>query len=339
MAHSPLISIIIPVFNQAAFLRDAVQLAVQNAGVPKDQYEVVISDDNSDDAATVALLKELAQKYKVVYNKWQRGFPGNVNYGVAQNNHNRYICLLNSDTRACTDWLKHLLETIEEDDAIGIVGAKLLYPKNHPEYPGLVQHAGVARNASGYPYHAYREATSNAPDVNIRREINCVTFACAMIRHDCWNEIGGLDVAYGRGNCEDVDFCWTARSKGWKIVYQPKAQLYHWEHGSFGEKLVASVAGANFRRLVEKWRHLDSDEFLFCPLNLSKMEDVRAFLYETLHACRARSMAYVYESKDARHIEHCKRLATMGFHNLPKVEVDWLGEWAEAIIRRLGDRQ
>lgn len=339
MPEKPLVSLIIPVYNHADLVKDAVSLAVRNAGIPKAQFEVVITDDNSKDRATIQLLKKLGKQYRVVHNSWKRGFPGNVNYGVAQENHTPYICLLNSDTRACTNWLKHLLATMEEDPQIGVVGAKLMYPKNHPASGGLIQHAGVARDATGNPYHVYRQATANIPAVNRRREINCVTFACALIRRDCWGEVGGLDTAYGLGNCEDVDFCWTARQKGWKVVYQPRAELYHWEHGSFGENLVAQAAPANFRRLREKWRHLDSDEYLFSPLNMTEVDSIEEFLYEIFHACRARSMAYVYDKPSKEHLAHCARLAGLRFQGLPEVERGFCTEWVDAVIRRLRDRQ
>ena len=56
--------------------------------------------------------------------------------------------------------------------------------------------------------------------------------------------------------------CWTARERGWRILVQPKAVVFHYEHGC-GEDHVKESHDKNRELLLAEWGHLGSDEYLF----------------------------------------------------------------------------
>ena len=197
-----MIQVIIPVYNGFELLQKAVIAVRQNTHV---DYELIIADDHSPDSRVLKWCKK--EKIKVVQNgSGTQGFPHNCNWAAKQSD-SEFICLLNSDTEVMSGWLGAMKDEMYEP-SVGIVGAKLIYPmeKGTP-WGGTIQHAGVARNGRGMPYHIYRGLSPRARCVNVPTECNAVTFACVLIRRQLWNELGGLDERYVGGQFEDVDFC------------------------------------------------------------------------------------------------------------------------------------
>lgn len=85
----------------------------------------------------------------------------------------------------------------------------------------------------------------------MRRELDAVTGACILIRRKVWKDLKGFDEDFEGGQFEDVDFCWRARKAGWKVAYQPKAVLCHFEDGLGPES--ASQGNRNLQRLMSRW--------------------------------------------------------------------------------------
>ena len=170
--------------------------------------------------------------------------------------------LLNSDVEVLPNWLTALAE-VARDPSVGVVGSRLLFPATRDAaHAGRIQHAGVAFNADGAPYHPFRCYQANAPEVTRRLEINAVTGAVMLIRRSIWDTLGGFDTAFVGGQYEDMDFCLRVRREGFKVVYEPKSILYHYEHGS-GEEHVYASSGRNRALLLQRWPNVPCDEHLF----------------------------------------------------------------------------
>lgn len=58
-------------------------------------------------------------------------------------------------------------------------------------------------------------------------ETGWASLACAMVRTELWNQLKGIDSDSFFMYCEDVDFSWRLRLLGYKIIYCPKAPVYH----------------------------------------------------------------------------------------------------------------
>ncbi|HEY4002009.1 MAG TPA: tetratricopeptide repeat protein, partial [Candidatus Xenobia bacterium] len=100
---------------------------------------------------------------------------------------------------------------------------------------GHIQHAGVAFNASGDPFHIYRNAPADFSGVNRFRQFPAVTGACFSVPRTRYQAFHGLREDYLNGY-EDVDFCLRARAAGLDIWYQPKSVVYHLESQTPGRK-------------------------------------------------------------------------------------------------------
>jgi len=327
------IDIVIPVYGQKAMLEQCLTALQANTTPP---HRIIIADDCSPDEETRAYLK-LVEKMEgviLIRSKKNHGFPANVNHALSSVT-SEFFVLLNSDTKPCTGWLTPLLEEME-DPQVAVVGSKLLYPREKVSPLGnTLQHCGVARDWLGRPYHMWRGLPKNLPAACKRRELNCVTFACALIRKSVWDEVGGLDEGYTGGQFEDVDFCWTVRKMGYKVVYTPYSILWHYEHGS-GEEFARQTCEPNMERLRHKWPNIGSDEYLFTDILGPDPTAMRDSLAQFIHQVRSDAGAFDRPQRDESFVVHGRRIAKVPVPNLPITERDRTYQWADDLIKLLG---
>lgn len=236
----PVVSIVIPAFNKWEYtFRCLLSIANHTRDVP---HETIVVDNASTDETRVAL--PLLKGVRVQRNAENLGFARASNQGAAMAR-GRYVLFLNNDTEALPGWLPPMVKILESEPDVGIVGAKLLFPD------GTLQHAGVG---VGYasprpisPFHLqYREPASASQE---RLDLPAVTAACMLIRRELCQELGGFDEAFVNGN-EDVDLCFRARERGFRVAYTPETVLYH--HESITPGRFAKVAH-NQILLHERW--------------------------------------------------------------------------------------
>jgi GT2 family glycosyltransferase/2-polyprenyl-3-methyl-5-hydroxy-6-metoxy-1,4-benzoquinol methylase/spore maturation protein CgeB len=280
----PQVSIVMPLYNKASFTKACLKALGDN----RDQvaYEVILVDNGSSDA-TAELLDGLQAKpgFRVVRNGENLGFSRANNLGAkyAQAPH---ILFLNNDTVPHSGWLDTMVAQMEADDAMGIVGAKLLYPDT-----GKIQHAGLAM-INGTPDHVHRHADADAPEVNVARDLDMVTGACMLIRKALFDRLGGFDEAYVNG-VEDVDLCLKVRDLGYRVRYIPTAVVDHYEGTSDGRY---THVRPNLERFSRRWGGRFSTDGRFSPLrsgvSKSRANPVRE---GRAHASRGEALRGVWE--------------------------------------------
>jgi GT2 family glycosyltransferase/tetratricopeptide (TPR) repeat protein len=235
-------SIIIPVCNKVELTQQCMQALADVTTGPT--FEVIIVDNGSDDG-TPGFLQSLRGDVRIIRNADNRGFAEACNQG-ARSAGGRYLVFLNNDTIPTSGWLNALVDELERHPEVAVVGSRLLYED------GTIQHAGVAFSRMvTLPYHIYRRTPADSPMVNRRREFQCVTAACMMVRREVFESVSGFDEGY-RNGFEDVDMCLKIGEQGWRIVYQPKSVVYHLESQTPGRKTHEQE---NARRLLLRWGH------------------------------------------------------------------------------------
>lgn len=235
-------SIIIPVWNKVELTRQC--LVALGPATEDVSFELIVVDNHSTDG-TPELLASLGGDVRIITNNDNLGFAKACNQGAASAT-GEYLVFLNNDTIPLKGWLSALVKEVQSDQAVTVVGSKLLYEN------GTVQHAGVAIDRNNLtPYHIYAGFAGDHPAVNKRRELNAVTGACLLIRRSVFAEIGGFDEGF-RNGFEDIDLCLKVREKQGRIVYQPRSVLYHLESQTPGRKLHDQENG---RRLHQRWGH------------------------------------------------------------------------------------
>ena len=243
-----LLDIIVPIYGEWALAESAISSIAQGlAGWEKPAYRVIVLDNGTPEfnnetgetitpAVQAAGVKDMLRKGdKFIRLDENRGFPGGMNYAVSKGTA-PLILVLSADIVLIDGAINHLLKEMDNPD-IGVAGMKLLFPEiESPHGPaGKVQHAGHAIDISGKIIHIHLGWSREHPKVNIRREMASVTGACFMTRRNLWEEMGGLYEGYGKGTFEDVDYCFTIREHGKKVVYVPNAEAYHIVGGSINQ--------------------------------------------------------------------------------------------------------
>lgn len=247
-------SVIIPVWNNLALTMQCLTaLSEVTQGV---SYEVIVVDNHSTDE-TPAFLAGLSGDVKIITNDENLGFAKACNQG-AQAAKGEYLVFLNNDTIPQAGWLSALVDEVKTHSDVAVVGSKLLYEDK------TVQHAGVAFSREFLmPYHMYTGVPADAPFVSRRRELQCVTAACMLIRRQVFAQVGGFDEGYKNG-FEDVDLCLKVGEKNWKIVYQPHSTVIHLESRTPGRKTHEEANTTRFReRWGKSWWITDEDRLHF----------------------------------------------------------------------------
>lgn len=246
----PLVSVIIPIRNRADLLRTCI------TGLCATDYpaiEIIIADNDSNDAETLAYLGELAQRGITVLPQ-----PGPFNYSRINNNavaiaKGELICLLNNDIEVLSpDWLKIMASQALRPE-VGAVGAQLLYPD------GRIQHAGVVigvGNAAGHAHRLLRpEAEGYFRRHALPQYVSAVTGACLVVRREKFLAAGGLDENNFAVAFNDVDLCLRLNERGWQSFYEPRAVLVHHESVSRGFD-TDPIGSARFARELAALRRI-----------------------------------------------------------------------------------
>lgn len=190
-----------------------------------DNVEIVVVD-NDDVPADIADQLHRLKVVRVAYTE-----PFNLsrkfNLGASQAS-GEYLLLLNDDMEIVSpDWIESMLEFAQWPE-VGAVGARLLYPD------GRLQHAGVTLFA-GIPMHHFHGFPGCEPGYwysnLVERNYSAVTGACLLTRRQTWEQVGGFNQQLGF-NFNDVDYCLKLRQLGLRVVYQPAAQIVHFESAS-----------------------------------------------------------------------------------------------------------
>ena len=245
----PLVSIIIPVYNQFEYTYYCLKSILMNSyGV---SYEIIIADDVSNDLTT--RLSEVAENITIVRNKENLRFLKNCK-NAAKSAKGKYILFLNNDTQVMDNWLQPLVDLIEKSDDIGMVGSKLIYPD------GKLQEAGGIIWGDGHAWNFGHNQNPRMPEFNYVKEVDYISGASLMIRSDLWKQIGGFDEYFAPAYCEDSDLAFEVRKHGYKLMYQPLSVVVHFEGKSNGTDTSTGLKAyqvENSKKLATKW----ADEF------------------------------------------------------------------------------
>lgn len=244
--ENPLVSIVIPVYNQFEFTYKCLKSILDNTHDV--EYEIIIADDVSNDETIN--IKNYIDNITVVHNEKNLGFLLNCN-NAAKYAKGKYIHFLNNDTQVQKAWLSSLVTLIASNEKIGMVGSKLVYPDGRQQEAGGI----IWNDASGWNYGRLDDPTK--PEYNYVKEVDYISGASILIKTDLWKEIGGFDERYIPAYYEDSDLAFEVRKHGYKVMFQPQSIVVHFEGISNGTDLGSGIKKyqvVNNQKFLEKWK-------------------------------------------------------------------------------------
>jgi len=206
---------------------------------------VIVVDNGSIDESVknikyqISNIKNINQKLKInlIENRVNLGFAEGNNVGIrfAIKKGADYVMLLNNDTLVEKELVSQLIKLMEEDERIGILGPKIYFAPNfefhHNRYKtqerGKVIWYGGGKIDWKNVYCSHRGMDEvDKAQYDQQEETDFATGCCMMVRREVFEKIGLLDKRYFL-YLEDVDFCLRAKKNGFKVIYTPKAYLWH----------------------------------------------------------------------------------------------------------------
>lgn len=243
--QNPQVSIIIPAYNQVEYTYHCLEAILANT--QDVTYEVIVADDQSTDDTTKLLQK--VNGIRISHTPENMGFLKNCNLAAKQAR-GQYILFLNNDTRVQPNWLSSLVELIESDETIGMVGSKFVYPD------GRLQEAGGIFWSNGTGRNYGRLDDPDKAAYNYVKDVDYISGASIMLSLKLWNQLGGFDERFAPAYCEDADLAFAVRDAGYRVVYQPKSVVIHYEGVSNGTDTGSGIKKyqvENSIKLREKW--------------------------------------------------------------------------------------
>lgn len=177
----------------------------------------------------------------------------NKNYGFAEGNNigiryslkklnSNYTLLLNNDTVVEKHFLTEMVETGENDNKIAVIGSKTYY-YNFNGKDDVLWSVGGTVDLSRYPGYHDIVLKDNLPTIkNSKINVDWISGAVMLIKTDMLPlNLLNSDFFFG---CEDVDLCIEMRNKGFKMVTNLKAIVWH--------KAGASKSKVKFRGISKE---------------------------------------------------------------------------------------
>ncbi|ALS37352.1 glycosyltransferase involved in cell wall biosynthesis [Enterococcus rotai] len=265
-----LVSIIIPTKNGYKDVKRCVTSIIEKTTYKN--YEVIIADNGSTDEKMKELYESFKQQLNERFQVVVIDIPFNfskINNIAAKEANGTYLLFLNNDTEVINgDWLK-LMVSFGQQERIGCVGAKLLYPNN------TIQHAGVILGLGGIAGHGHYGYPHGDLGYFGKLALNvdylAVTAACLLMKKQDFEAVSGFDedftVAFN-----DVDLCLKVKALGRDNVWLHEAELYHFESQTRGydDKGKKKKRFEKEKVMMEnKWATLIEDDPFYNP-NLTR---------------------------------------------------------------------
>lgn len=219
-SERPEVSILLILFNQAELTFECLR-ALQHA---LDRPSEVILVDNASSDRTGELLDRI-DGAKILRSAENLHFLRGVNLG-ADLACGRHLLLLNNDARLYPGSIAAAVERLEAEADLGAVGGSITL------LDGTLQEAGsiIWRDGSCLGYG--RGADPWAAEFQFRRDVDYCSGAFLMMRRELFERLGRLDEAYAPAYYEETDLCMRIRAAGYRISYEPRIRLSHFEFGS-----------------------------------------------------------------------------------------------------------
>ena len=184
----PLVSVIIPCYNDGHYLDDSIASARNQTFR---DIEIIIVNDGSTDKATLDKLGSLSDPLIRVLHKENGHLSSARNYGIRHAN-GRLIVTLDADDKFENTFIEQGVEVCEKDASVGAVTCYL--------------------RSFGLRKYKWKPLGGDLKNFLYRQE-SC---ASAMFRKECWEKIGGYDEQMKSGY-EDWEFWIRLTAAGWKV--------------------------------------------------------------------------------------------------------------------------
>jgi GT2 family glycosyltransferase len=247
----PDLSVVVASYNTRDLLRECLTTL---RGATKGVTTEVIVVDNSSGDGTRTMVEQEFPEVRLLANPKNEGFA-RANNRALKDARGRFVLLLNPDTLVPPDTIDPLVEFLNANPKVGMVGCRVDRPdgrldeackRNFPTpWSALARLLALDRLLGiGRGYRRSEEDPAG------RYEVDAVVGAFMLLRRETIEDVGGLDEDYFMFG-EDLDWCYRVKQRDWQIYY-------------VGDRSIVHHKGASTRQEPQKMNyHFHRAMFLF----------------------------------------------------------------------------
>jgi FkbM family methyltransferase len=217
----------------------------------KGSYRLIVIDDCSSDKRVQAELerqKACFDKFELIKNDSNLGFIGSVNLAVQKVTSDIFI-LLNTDTEVPSGWLERMTEPFLMDKTIASV-TPFSNSATICSFPNFLQDNNLYLGMSA---NQIDDAFRTLPNTSSELLIPTAVGFCMAINRNAVKRLGMFDPIYGRGYCEENDWCMRTASFGYKHLLKHNLFVYHKHGGSFSSLEKEELIKNNHQLLLSRY--------------------------------------------------------------------------------------
>jgi len=221
------------------------------------EIEVIVVDNASSDASAseISNLKSQISNLRIIQNKENVGFAKGCNIGVRESK-GKYILFLNSDTEVLDRGFLKMVDYLDTNKKIGILGGKLLNPDYSPQ-PSAGKFYTML-NFLLLVIGGERFGWLRSSPKKIKR-VDWVSGACFMIGRELFDKLGGFDKHFFM-YMEDMELCFRAKNCGFPTYFYPDIKLIHQSLGSSNREFAVKNINKGILYFYQKhksyWQYL-----------------------------------------------------------------------------------
>lgn len=246
--NNPLVSIIIPFFNQETYTLNCL-LSICNH-LPEASFEILLVDDASTEVMDFSGIENI----RIIRNTQNKGFLRSVNVAIAEAK-GEFVYLLNNDTSVKSGFLDELLYVFRNFDNVGAVGSMLL------NADGSLQEAGCVFMQNCRISQVVGKKKSYYPEFNYIYKVDYCSGCSLMFRK--YNDAGELnlfDEQFAPAYFEETDLCFNFRyHQGKEVYFTPFSKVVHFNGVSYNSEIALTAKkqdlfDKNLRLFKSKWQ-------------------------------------------------------------------------------------
>lgn len=217
-------------------------------------YEIIVVDNSADQNEFQKLVSLEANNIKIINAKENLGF-GKANNLGASSARGKYLYFLNTDTLLMNNAIYELIDFLNKNDKVGIVGSNLynIYRKPNHSFIPFEKNLKGERKIGSFLTTINKKIFHKRMDFNYSKKPKKIKgYVCGaslMIRRECFEKLGGFDKDIFM-YAEESLLCYRLIHELKKDVYNiPSSKVIHFEGGSdtlFSEKHFKMMADGNY---------------------------------------------------------------------------------------------
>ena len=225
-----MLSIIITHHKALVLLKLCLKSIKENIGSL--EYEIIVVDSQSE-PTTQDLIEEKFPEIKFIPFSKNVGYAKIVNVGIKASR-GEYILILNADILITKNSVSQMLEFIQKNPRVGIVGPQLLTFANEFQHScfrfpsiGAIAARRTFLGRLNWGKKKIKEFLIKEKDSPLKKTVDWIQGSAMLVSKQAIEKVGLMDERFFM-YLEDTDWCRRFWQNGYQVVYYPSVKMFHY---------------------------------------------------------------------------------------------------------------